>query len=196
MVLSEETSLSEMSSSMLVRAVPSVSAYVLTAPIQADVVRKITILLLVFAAATTGITHAALSGIGLLGVCLTLLVNLGSRSWHFLRLKPLKYHARGSFFVAYLMAAAAGFALPFLANRKAMIGGKAAMEHMIVTAIVVGGVMILSDYESFREVLVIGSEVSLLKCLLFHVSRLTLKLTNWSSCCPVCSQRIKILSIY
>jgi hypothetical protein len=52
--------------------------------------------MLAAAGSTRGILQTALTAGGIVGTCLILLANLGARSWHSLRWKPVKYGSPGS----------------------------------------------------------------------------------------------------
>jgi hypothetical protein len=122
LALTEEISLSWLNASMLVRGTPSVSAHLLCCPVGADTLRKAVLFMLALAGATQGDLQIGLTTAGIIGACLILLSNLGSRSWHFLRWKPIKYSGPGSFFVAFVMSVVTGFVVPYMGHRSINIG--------------------------------------------------------------------------
>lgn len=101
---------------------------------------------------------------GVIGAILLLLANLGARSWHALRWRPLRYTGFGSFWIAYLLAIGTGFAFPYMGHNAISTGGKGAMEYVLRTAIIVAVVFVLSDIDELQNFLVVGSEV----CNLFY----------------------------
>ena len=129
-------------------------------PVGSDVLRKIMLFVLVLAGATQGWVQSTLTITGIIGACLILLSNLGSRTWHFMRWQPMKYTGRGSFFLAYLLAIGTGFILPYMGHRSIAIGGKGAMEYVITTSMLVAIVFMLSDFDGIQQFLVVGSDVS------------------------------------
>lgn len=122
LALTEEISLSWLNASMMIRATPSVSAHSLSSPIGADSSRKLVLFMLAVAGATTGMLKTVLTSGGIIGACLILLANLGARSWHFLRWKPIRYTGPGSFFLAFVLAIVTGFVVPYMGHRSIMIG--------------------------------------------------------------------------
>jgi hypothetical protein len=144
---------------MFVRGMPSISAYTITTNVETDWLRKVLIFCFALGAATTGRTQAVLSLFGISLACAVLLANLGSRAWGFLKWKPLAYGGPLEPIIAYAAAIAAGIAVPYMGHRKIEAGGKAAMESVLKSAIVVAIVFVLSDYDDFQQFLVIGSEV-------------------------------------
>jgi len=160
LVLTEEISLSWTNASMLVRAMPSISAHTMTSRIGSDWLRKAIVLCLALAGAAGGTTQTVLTLIGIGGACVVLLSNIGSRSWHFLKWKPIRYQGPGAPVVAYLSSVAAGIAVPYMAHREIEIGGKAAMQHVLKTALIVAVIFVVSDVDALQQFLIIGSEVS------------------------------------
>jgi len=145
---------------MLVRATPSVSAHSLTSPFGSDSLRKLVLLALALAAAASGTLQSVLTIVGIVGAILILLANLGARSWHFLRWKPLHYNGCGSFLLAYVLAIITGMMLPYMGHRTVAIGGKGAMEYVLKTAMIVAVVFVVSDFDEIQKFLVLGSDVS------------------------------------
>ena len=159
LALTEEISLSWLNASMLIRATPSVSAHNMVSPVGSDSLRKLVLFSLALAGATTGTLQSVLTIGGILGAMIILLANLGARTWHFLRWKPLRYGGCGSFFVAYFMAVATGFCLPYMGHRSIAVGGKGAMEYVIKTSTIVAIIFVVSDIDELQKFLVVGSEV-------------------------------------
>jgi hypothetical protein len=122
LALTEEISLSWLNASMMIRGTPSVSAHSLSSPTNSDLIRKSVLFSLVLAGTTTGLLQNVLTTVGIIGACLIFLANLGARSWHFLRWKPIKYTGPGSFLVAYALAVATGFVLPYIGHRSITVG--------------------------------------------------------------------------
>jgi hypothetical protein len=143
---------------MMIRATPSVSAHNLTAPIDGDLMRKVVIFALALAGATDGVLQKVLTYGGIVGACVIMLANLGARSWHFLRWKPIRYNGMGSFGLAYILAVVTGLLVPYMGHRSISVGGKSAMEYVMKTAFVVAAIFVLSDLDEIQKFLVIGSE--------------------------------------
>ena len=158
LVLTEEISLSWINSSMLVRASPSVSAHTLLHGTGSDLLRKAVVLTLALAGAATGRLqkYMTLGGISL--ACMVLLANLGSRAWLFLKWKPLRYQGPGSSLLAYMAAVATGAVVPYMGHRNMEIGGKASVEHILKTGIIVALIFLASDFNEVQKFLIIGSE--------------------------------------
>jgi hypothetical protein len=160
LVLNQEISLSWLNASMMVRAFPSVSAHTLVSNyVGSDYLRKGIIFSLALAASATGKVRMALSVGGICTACIVLLANLGSRSWHFLRWKPLRYQGCGATLLAYICAVCTGIILPYMGHRSVVVGGKGAMEYVIQTSIIVALAFVVSDYDGIQKFLVAGSEV-------------------------------------
>jgi hypothetical protein len=83
LVFSEEISLSWTNVALLVRGIPSISAYSLTSKVDSDWLRKLLILLLAVASYTTSTFQQVCTLGGVTLTCLVLLANLGSRSWKY-----------------------------------------------------------------------------------------------------------------
>lgn len=145
----------------MIRGTPSVSAHCLCSPLASDLLRKSLLAVLALAGTTEGLMQTTLLVGGIVGAFLVLLANLGARSWHFLRWKQLKYTGPGSFLIAYFMAIATGFLLPYVGHRSIMTGGKGAMEYVIMTALLVAAFFVVSDYNEIQTFLVVGSDVRL-----------------------------------
>ncbi|KAL7569877.1 hypothetical protein ACA910_008544 [Epithemia clementina (nom. ined.)] len=158
LVLNEEIALSWLNANMLVRASPSVAAYTLTTMIGSDILRKGVILCLALAGATSGDAQKGLTIIGICGACLLLLSNLGSRAWHFMGWRPLPYQGTGAATVAWIVSIGTGMIFPFLANRKIHVGGDAALEYVIMTALIVGVIFIASGIDELQRFFLITSD--------------------------------------
>ena len=83
LVFSEEISLSWTNVALLVRGIPSISAYSLSSKVDSDWLRKLLILLLAVASYTTSTFQKVCTLGGVTLTCLVLLANLGSRSWKY-----------------------------------------------------------------------------------------------------------------
>lgn len=161
LVLQEEISLSWLNASMMVRATPSVSAFSLTSPIGPDLWRKSLVFVLAIAgAASNARVQKVLTLLGIGGAYIVLLANLGARSWYFLKWRPQRYDGPFANFFAYLAAMLTGMILPYMGHRNIEVGGKAAMEYVIVTAFVVAVCFVISDINKVQNFLVLGSDVS------------------------------------
>ena len=158
LVLTEEISLSWLNASMLVQASPSVAAHALTSMLGSDILRKATILCLALAGAASGGARKGLTGLGLIGACLLLLSNLGSRAWHFMGCKPMAYQGSCSAMLAWFASILAGIAFPFMGHRKIHVGGDAALEYVILTGTAVGLVFIASGVDEMQRFLLISSD--------------------------------------
>eukprot|EP00522_Entomoneis_paludosa_P007692 CAMPEP_0172439572 /NCGR_PEP_ID=MMETSP1065-20121228/508_1 /TAXON_ID=265537 /ORGANISM="Amphiprora paludosa, Strain CCMP125" /LENGTH=542 /DNA_ID=CAMNT_0013188271 /DNA_START=17 /DNA_END=1645 /DNA_ORIENTATION=- len=162
MVFVEEMSLSWLNSSMLVRASPSVSAHTLTSGSGSDLFRKAVILCLILAGAASTSGNADvqkyLTVIGIGGACAVLLSNLGSRAWHFMAWKPLVYQGPMADTLSWFAAVGTGLMYPFMASRKVHVGGKAGVEHIILTSVIAAAVFIMSGLKEFQEFLIIQNE--------------------------------------
>jgi len=145
---------------MMIRATPSVSAHSLSSPVGSDGLRKLVLFMLALAGATKGTFKTFLTMGGIIGAMLILLANLGARSWHFLRWKPIRYNGVGSFLLAYVLAIVTGLLLPYMGHRSIAIGGKGAMEYVLKTATIVALIFVISDYDELQKFLVVGSEVN------------------------------------
>ena len=97
--------------------------------------------------------------------CLVLLANLGSLSWKYLHWKPFRgvslFGNTGSSldpFLAYVVAILTGICFPFLGHSKIESGGTAAIESVMRLAVIVAALFILSDYDGFQRLMVVGCE--------------------------------------
>jgi hypothetical protein len=160
LVLTEEISMSWLNVSMLVRATPSVSAHSLASPVGSDLIRKVLLLCLALAGAAEGNVQRVLTLAGISLACIVLLANLGSRAWHFLAWKPQQYNGRGGSLVAYMAAVVTGIFVPYMGHRDIEMGGKAAMEYVIKTALLIAVVFVVSDVDEVQKFIIVGSEVS------------------------------------
>jgi hypothetical protein len=159
LIFTEELSLSWLNAGMMVRATPSVSAHTLTSIPGSDSLRKIILFTLAMAGTASGRIQKALTLFGIAAACVVFLSNLGSRAWHFMRWKPLRYQGWGADFVAWVLSIATGMCIPYMGHRAIAIGGKAALEHVIESAFVVAITFVISDLDEIQKFLVLGSEV-------------------------------------
>lgn len=160
-VLPEETSLSWLNSVMMVRAAPSVSAHSLMGLPCRDALRKWSLLCLVLAGALTGRPAQVLTLMGIVSTCIILLANIGSRVWYNLRWQPQQYDGIGSSLLAYLRAAVTGVVLPFMGHRDVRTGGRAAMEHVLMTSLITAVVFTVTGVQQVRELFLGMGNVSL-----------------------------------
>lgn len=158
LVFTEELSLSGLNSSMLVRASPSVSAHTLTNNVGSDILRKLIVLSLALAAAASGLTQKILTLFGISAACAVFLSNLGSRAWHFMRWRPLRYQGLGAGFVAWVASILAGLCIPYMGHRSIETGGKAALEHILISSFAVAITFVVSDIDELQKFLIVGSE--------------------------------------
>ncbi|KAG7347836.1 hypothetical protein IV203_016541 [Nitzschia inconspicua] len=166
LVFSEEISLSWTNVAILVRGMPSVSAYAITSNVGSDWPRKILILVLAIASYTTGTFQKVCTLGGVTLTCLVVLANLGSRSWKYLHWKPTMGMKSWCFgictpldpIMAYVAAIMMGICFPYLGHRRIQSGGTGAMESVLRLAVLVAGLFILSDYDEIQKFLVVGSE--------------------------------------
>ncbi|KAL3905831.1 MAG: hypothetical protein SGILL_009520 [Bacillariaceae sp.] len=166
LVFSEEIGLSWTNVALLVRGIPSISAYSLVSKFGSDWPRKILILLLAVASYTTSTFQkvCTLGGVSL--TCLVVLANLGSRSWKYLHWNPtmgMRSWCCGICkpfdpILAYVAAVVMGICFPYLGHRQVQSGGAAAIESVLRIALIVAGLFILSDWDEIQKFLVVGSE--------------------------------------
>ena len=165
-VLTEEISLSWINVALLVRGIPSISAYALTTSFGTDWLRKILILLFLISSASTDDTFQKVCTLGgIILTCLVLLANLGSLSWKYLHWKPFRGVSLFGIAVSpldpllsYGAAILTGICFPFLGHSKIESGGTAAIESVMRIAVVVAALFIISDYDAFQRLLVVGCE--------------------------------------
>lgn len=165
-VFIEEISLSWINVALLVRGIPSISAYALTTSFGTDWLRKILILLFLISSASTDDTFQKVCTLGgIILTCLVLLANLGSLSWKYLHWKPFRGVSLFGIAVSpldpllsYVAAILTGICFPFLGHSKIESGGTAAIESVMRIAVVVAALFIISDYDAFQRLLVVGSE--------------------------------------
>mmetsp|Transcript_9782 Transcript_9782/g.20479 ORF Transcript_9782/g.20479 Transcript_9782/m.20479 type:complete len:558 (+) Transcript_9782:103-1776(+) len=167
-VFTEEISLSWTNVALLVRGYPSMSAYALTSSVVGtDWLRKLIVLMFVVSSASRDDAfrkYCTLGGIIL--TCLVLLANLGSLSWKYLHWKSFKgISLFGNSdlpvldpLLAYFVAVLTGICFPFMGHSKIEAGGTAAIESVMRISLIVATLFILSDYDAFQRILVIGSE--------------------------------------
>jgi len=101
-------------------------------------------------------TFMILAGVAL--ACIILATNLGARAWHNLGFPSLKYTGTGSTAIAYLISTFLGIFTPYLGFREVEVGGQAAVESFILSALIVGIVFILSDIDILQTFIVAGSQ--------------------------------------
>jgi hypothetical protein len=159
LVLTEEISLSWLNSSMMVRAAPSVGAHTLISPNASDLLRKAVVMLLALAGIARDLTQQVLTLTGITLSIVVLCANLGSRAWYFMRWRPQRYDGCGASLLAYIGAVVTGLIFPYMGHRNIEVGGKAAMEYVIRTALFVAIVFVASDVNAVQRFLVVGSEV-------------------------------------
>mmetsp|Transcript_17260 Transcript_17260/g.37777 ORF Transcript_17260/g.37777 Transcript_17260/m.37777 type:complete len:587 (-) Transcript_17260:115-1875(-) len=167
LVFAEEISLSWTNVALLVRGFPSMSAYALNSNLAGtDWLRKLMILIFAVASASTDVTFQKLCTLGgIILTCLVLLANLGSLSWKYMHWAPFRGlsccgtgGSRLDPIFAFMAAILTGFCFPFMGHSTVEAGGAAAMESVMRIAVIVAGLFILSDYDAFQRLLVIGSE--------------------------------------
>lgn len=158
LVLLEEISLSWINTAMMVRAIPSISAYTLTTTMRSDWIRKATMLILASAGAASGRSQKYMTILGVSMACSLLLANLGARAWFFLRWKPLGYDGPFAALIAYLLAMLAGFIMPYMGHREIEAGGKRALESVLLASFIVAVFFCLSDIDEVQKFIVIGSD--------------------------------------
>lgn len=158
LVFSEEISFSWVNVSMLVRGVPSISAYTLTSYLVSDWLRKLVVLILALAGAATGTLQKVLTLVGICLACLVLAANLGSRAWFHLKWNPLRYDGFLAPIFAFLYAAVVGLAVPYMGHREVEAGGKAAMETVLQSSLFVAIIFVVSDFNEVQKFLIVGSE--------------------------------------
>jgi hypothetical protein len=103
-------------------------------------------------------SYMVLAGTGL--AMFVLAGNLGARAWHNLSFSPIKYTGVFSTFIAYIAAAVVGAVVPYMGFREVEIGGQAAIESFLLSALAVALVFIASDIDVVQSFVVMGSEVS------------------------------------
>mmetsp|Transcript_3819 Transcript_3819/g.10024 ORF Transcript_3819/g.10024 Transcript_3819/m.10024 type:complete len:577 (-) Transcript_3819:175-1905(-) len=167
LVFTEEISFSWTNVALLVRGYPSISAYALTSNVVGtDWLRKLLILIFIISSATTDENFQKVCTLGgIFLTCLVLLANLGSRSWKYLKWRSFRglpclgnNDTVADPFLAYLVAIFTGICFPFMGHSLVEAGGVAAIEAVIRIALVVAILFILSDYDAFQRLLVLGSE--------------------------------------
>jgi hypothetical protein len=166
LVFAEEIGLSWTNVALLVRGMPSVSAYAITTHFDSDWPKTILIFLLTIASYTTGTYQNVCTMSGVTLTCLVVLANLGSRPCKYLHWKPtmgMKTWCCGIFrpldpIMAYVAAIMTGICFPYLGHRPIQSGGTAAIESVLRIAVVVTALIIISDYDEIQKFLVIGSE--------------------------------------
>mmetsp|Transcript_16121 Transcript_16121/g.46267 ORF Transcript_16121/g.46267 Transcript_16121/m.46267 type:complete len:504 (+) Transcript_16121:66-1577(+) len=161
LVLSEEIGFVLVNVSMLIRGMPSVSAYALNHKVLQDWPRKAVVFLLILASAAPA-NSATQRWITLAGVVSTISVlaaNLGSRAWVHLKINPLAYAGPGAVLLAFLAATFTGLVVPFIGHREVRAGGKAAMEVVLRSAFLSAACFILSDIDAVQQFVIVGSEM-------------------------------------
>jgi len=166
LVFSEEIGLSWTNVSILVRGIPSISAYAMTSKVGSDWLRKILILSLAIASYSTSTFQKVCTLGGIALTCIVLLANLGSRSWKYMHWRPtmgMRSWLCGIStpfdpVMAYTAAVMAGICFPYLGHRQIESGGTAAIESVLRLAISVAVFFVLSDHDSIQQFLVVGSD--------------------------------------
>ena len=158
LVLSEEISHSWINTAIMVRAIPSISAYTLTTTMRSDWIRKMTMLILASAGAASGRSQKYMTILGVSMACSLLLANLGSRAWLFLQWKPLSYNGPFAALIAYVLAMAVGLIMPYMGHREIEAGGKRALESVLFASFIVAAFFCLSDIDEVQKFIVIGSD--------------------------------------
>lgn len=159
LLLAEETSLCWLNSSLLVQGIPSTSSYMLNNNYGFDWIHKATISCLVFSGATDGDMQQLLYVTGVSLACIALLVNLGSRAWHFLNWRPISIGGPLAPLLAFLAAVVTGLCFPHMGHRNVEAGSKVAVEAIINNAFWVSSVFLLSGFDSIRKLILGGTEV-------------------------------------
>ena len=143
------------------------SAYTLTSSIAGtDWLRKVLILIFIVSSASTHETFQKVCTLGgIILTCFILLANLGSLSWKYLHWKPFRgvplfgnSGTRMDPFLAYIAAILTGICFPFMGHSKVEAGGTAAIESVMGIAMFVAALFVLSDYDAFQRILVLGCE--------------------------------------
>lgn len=125
-----------------------------------DCIYKFTIASLLLSGAADGKMQLVLLIIGISLACIALLVNLGSRAWHFLQLKPVSFGgAKLAPLSSFIAAILAGLIFPHMGHRDVESGGKAGVEVIINNAFWVGLVFLLSDFNGIQGLFLAGTEV-------------------------------------
>lgn len=159
LLLAEETSLSWLNSAILVQGIPSASSYMLVNGNSSDWIYKAQVACLVCSSATDGDIQRFLYVVGVSLSCISLLANLGSRAWHFLRWRQISFGGPLAPLLAFCVALAAGLCLPHMGHRNVPCGGKVAVETSINNAFWVSGLFLLSNAGTIQRVLLGGIEV-------------------------------------
>ncbi len=144
---------------MLVRAIPSVSAFSLNFRIGADWLRKGTLLAFTIAGTTQGHLQRTLILIALSAACVLFLANLGCRAWYYLKWKPLAYNGPFANVLAYILAVGTGVVVPYMGHREVEVGGKAALESVLTSAVLVAVIFVVSAFAEVKKFIVLGLEV-------------------------------------
>lgn len=167
LVLSEEIALSHLNVAMLVWGAPSVSSYELLLHFSSDWPRKLIILILAIAGASSdgGTVQRYLTVVGVAIAYCVLAANLGSRAWHNLNLRPLRYNGPGFQMIATIFAICIGLTAPYLGYREVMPGGQVALSSILESSLLVAIIFIVSDFDEVQKFLIKGSEVRLFSLL-------------------------------
>ena len=109
-----------MNVAMLIRGIPSVSAYALNHKVLQDWPRKAVIFVLLMAsgAPANSATQRWITLAGVISAISVLAANLGSRAWIHLKLNPIKYAGPGAVVLAFLAAIFTGLIVPFVGHRE------------------------------------------------------------------------------
>ena len=160
LVLSEEIGFVLVNVAMLIRGMPSVSAYALNHKVLQDWPRKAIVFLLIMASAAppNSATQRWITLAGVISAILVLAANIGSRAWVHLKLNPLAYAGPGAVILAFLAAVFTGIVVPFVGHREVRAGGKAAMEVVLRSAFLSAVVFVFSDVDAVQQFVIVGSE--------------------------------------
>jgi hypothetical protein len=161
LVVWEEMRFSWLNSSLLVQGIPSSSSFVLINGDANDWISKASIACLVFAGATQGTLKQILSVTGASFACITLVANLGSRAWHFLKWRKISFCGPMAPYFSFLLSVISGLCFPHMGGcRYIENGGKVAVEAVLINAFAVSLLFLLSDYDGIQTLLLGGTEVS------------------------------------
>eukprot|EP00934_Nitzschia_sp_Nitz4_P004713 Nitzschia sp. Nitz4//scaffold141_size107518//15634//17223//NITZ4_004265-RA/size107518-augustus-gene-0.89-mRNA-1//-1//CDS//3329536255//4703//frame0 len=158
MILVEEISHCWTNVTMLVRGLPSLSAYSLVSGVYSDWPRKIVLFLFLLGGSADGTTGYYFTTIGISLTCVVLLANLGSRAWGFLQWDPIANAGLFEPAIAFVLAVLTGVLFPFLAQRQVDSGGNPALESVFSVAVAAALLFVLSDYDDIQKYLIVGSE--------------------------------------
>lgn len=161
LVLSEEIGFVVVNVTMLIRGMPSISAYALSHKVIQDWPRKLVVFLLILASAAPvdSATQRWITLAGVVAAISVLAANLGSRAWVHLKINPLAYAGPGAGVLAFLVATLTGLIVPFIGHREVRAGGKAAMEVLLRSFFLSAACFVLSDIDAVQQFVIVGSEM-------------------------------------